>query len=152
MRAFGMDPSKLLATLSSQVRLRDASAQMSFRHQFAREFRDVTEALKPRTMLILIDDLDRCRPDNVLEILEAVNFLVSSGDCYIVIGMASDRVERCIGLGFKDVAEEMIDDPEGALSGGDGGKSRRAEFAQQYLEKLINIEVPVPTMRTEQSI
>ncbi len=152
MRAFGMDPSKLLATLSSQVRLRDASAQMSFRHQFAREFRDVTEALKPRTMLILIDDLDRCRPDNVLEILEAVNFLVSSGDCYIVIGMASDRVERCIGLGFKDVAEEMIDDPEGASSGGDGGKSRRARFARQYLEKLINIEVPVPTMRTEQSI
>jgi hypothetical protein len=103
-------------------------------------------------MLILIDDLDRCRPENVLEVLEAVNFLVSSGDCFVVMGMELDRVRRCVGLAFKDVAAELTDQEErettvetpALAAERDEGKRRRAVFAQQYLEKLINIEVPVP--------
>lgn len=150
LRAFGVNPANLMASLSSNFKLSEAKAQMGFRHDFAREFSEVTAALNPRTMLILIDDLDRCRPENVLEVLEAVNFLVSSGDCFVVMGLDLTRVERCVGLGFKDVAEELADEVK-AESSKDGGKSRRAEFARQYLEKLINIEVPVPKPQPEQS-
>ena len=151
--AFGVNPADLMATVSGRFKRRALEAKVGFRHEFAREFRDVTGALHPRTMLILIDDLDRCRPENVLEVLEAVNFLVSSGDCFVVMGMELDRVRRCVGLGFKDVAEELTDREERAETTAetttlaterDEGKRRRAVFAQQYLEKLINIEVPVP--------
>ena len=107
---FGVKPAALLASVSKNARIRHLKAQTGFRQRFATEFRDVTEALKPRTMLILIDDLDRCRPEQVLEILETVNFLVSSGDCFVIMGMALDRVKRCVGLGFKDVAEEFMDE------------------------------------------
>jgi hypothetical protein len=147
IKAFGVNPASLMASMSGSLRLRDLEAQTGFRHRFAAEFRDVTRALSPRDMLILIDDLDRCRPENVLEVLEAVNFLVSSGSCFVVIGMELDRVRRCVGLGFKDVADELLDDPESVRSQGpeaDAGRRRRARFAQQYLEKLINIEVPIP--------
>jgi photosystem II stability/assembly factor-like uncharacterized protein len=150
LRAFGVNPANLMASLSSSFKLSEVKAQMGFRHDFAREFSEVTAALNPRTMLILIDDLDRCRPENVLEVLEAVNFLVSSGDCFVVLGLDLHRVERCVGLGFRDVAEELVDDPTNEANN-DGGKTRRAEFARQYLEKLINIEVPVPQPRSEQS-
>lgn len=150
LRAFGVNPANLMASFSSNFKLSEVKAQMGFRHDFSREFSEVTAALNPRTMLILIDDLDRCRPENVLEVLEAVNFLVSSGDCYVVMGLDLTRVERCVGLGFKDVAEELIDDPE-EEGRKDEGKIRRAEFARQYLEKLINIEVPVPQPQPEQS-
>ncbi|MCG3157714.1 MAG: Ycf48-like protein [bacterium] len=150
LRAFGVNPANLMASLSSNFKLSEAKAQMGFRHDFAREFSEVTAALNPRTMLILIDDLDRCRPENVLEVLEAVNFLVSSGECYVVMGLDLTRVERCVGLGFKDVAEELIDDSE-EEDHKDEGKIRRTEFARQYLEKLINIEVPVPQPQPEQS-
>jgi photosystem II stability/assembly factor-like uncharacterized protein len=151
--AFGMDPANLLASVSGTARIRDLGAQAGFRQKFAAEFRDVTQALHPRTMLILIDDLDRCRPEKVLEVLEAINFLVSSGECYVVMGMALERVERCVGLGFKDIAEELVDDQRGnehqtALP---TGRQKRSEFARQYLEKLINIEVPVPTPTLAQS-
>ena len=78
--------------------------------KFAVEFNDVTRALGKRSLLIFIDDLDRCRPENVLETLEAVNFLTTSGECFVVIGMAREYVERCVGRAFKDIAEEMIDD------------------------------------------
>jgi len=156
LTAFRIDPARLLATVSGNFTIRDLRAQTGFRHRFAREFRDVTEALGThQRMVILIDDLDRCRPENVLEVLEAVNFLVSSGDCFVVLGMARDRVERCVGLGFRDVAEELIEeDPEAgqpSLTKEETGKRRRAEFARQYLEKLINIEVPVPVPSVDQS-
>lgn len=157
LRAFGIKPAKLAAGLSEHARVRDIEAQTGFRYRFAREFADVTRALSPRTLTVMIDDLDRCRPQNVLDVLEAVNFLVSSGECFVLLGIDRDRVERCVGYGFRDVAEEILDRdaaPGGAAAEGDAGdnaetpveagRRRRAAFARQYLEKLINIEVPVP--------
>ncbi|HEY6323063.1 MAG TPA: P-loop NTPase fold protein [Thermoanaerobaculia bacterium] len=152
-KAFGVNPARLLARRSTKVR--DLEALTGFRYRFAAEFSDVTAALNPRTMLILIDDLDRCRPEMVLEVLEAVNFLVTSGECFVVLGMARDRVLRCVGLGFKDVASELLDapaTPPAGLTEDDLARQRRLEFAQQYLEKLVNIEVPVPTPTDEQSL
>lgn len=154
LTAFGVDPATLLASVSDNAQVRDLGAQVSFRQKFAAEFREVTKALHPRTMLVLIDDLDRCRPDKVLEVLEAINFLVSSGECYVVMGMALERVERCVGLGFKDVAEELMDGQDtnaAATSVMEEGRKKRAAFARQYLEKLINIEVPVPTPTSGQA-
>ncbi|OOP56200.1 MAG: hypothetical protein AYP45_10410 [Candidatus Brocadia carolinensis] len=166
-KAFGVNPASLMTTMVGSTRMKDLEAQAGFRHTFAMEFQDVTRALNPRTMLILIDDLDRCKPENVLVILEAINFLVSSGDCFVVMGMDRDRVERCVGLGFKDVAEELIEDIEEKDksreedisniqntekgTNKDDGRRRRADFAVHYLEKLINIEVPIPKPTPDQS-
>jgi hypothetical protein len=136
--------------------MRGLEAQNSFRQKFALEFNDVTRALGSRSLLIFIDDLDRCRPDNVLETLEAVNFLTTSGECFVVIGMAREYVERCVGRAFKDFAEEMIDDlddlSDQSQTAEDLAKEKRIEFARQYLDKLINIEVPVPTAKQPQSL
>src|SRR6185369_8027128 len=120
-------------------------AQTSFRQKFANQFNDVTRALGKRSLLIFIDDLDRCRPENVLETLETVNFLTTSGECFVIIGMAREYVERCVSRAFNEVAQEMVDDMEGEGSNGEAiAKQRRIEFARQYLDKLVNIEVPVP--------
>ncbi len=155
LKGFGVNPANLLARDSGRAKVRDLENLTGFRHRFAAEFRDITAALNPRTMLILIDDLDRCRPEMVLEVLESVNFLVSSGDCFVVLGMARERVVRCVGLGFKDVASELLTtDPrpeEKDLPAEELARRRRIEFAQQYLEKLINIEVPVPSPTDAQS-
>ncbi|SHJ85516.1 Uncharacterized protein SAMN02745165_03356 [Malonomonas rubra DSM 5091] len=148
--AFGLDPKKLIPTIPGRLRIKNLNVELSFRQKFAREFKDVTTALQPRTMLILIDDLDRCQAEHVLEILETINYLVSSGKCYVVLGMARERVERCIGAAFKEIAEDMIDDTESDKVK-DNGRAKRVEFARQYLEKLINIEVPVPVATPGQS-
>lgn len=162
VRAFGLKPARLMASMSGRFRVRDFTAQAGFRYRFEREFHDVTEALDPFNLIILIDDLDRCRPENVLDVLEAVNFLVASGGCFVVMGLDLERVERCVGLGFKDVAEELLDEQVPESNGANGqrvaetesvaGRRRRAQYARQYLEKLINIEVPVPEPTAEQTI
>jgi hypothetical protein len=169
LQAFGVNPATLMAATSGNSGLKALQAQTGFRYQFAQEFKTVTEALGPRSMIIFIDDLDRCQPGQVVEVLEAVNFLVTSGDCFVVLGMARDRVERCVGLSFKDVAGELITinggsapvAPQGeAIRGGnanqqnaeDAAREKRAEFARQYLDKLINIEVPVPRLTADQTL
>ncbi|HEY0511798.1 MAG TPA: P-loop NTPase fold protein [Thermoanaerobaculia bacterium] len=155
LKGFGVNPASLLAKDSGSAKVKDLENLTGFRYRFAAEFRDITRALNPRTLLILIDDLDRCRPEMVLEVLESVNFLVSSGDCFVVMGMARERVVRCVGLSFKDVASELLVTTPGpadqGLSPGEIARRQRIEFAQQYLEKLINIEVPVPAPTDEQS-
>ncbi|GAA5174139.1 hypothetical protein GCM10025771_03090 [Niveibacterium umoris] len=158
MRAFGVDPAALAASISSRASVKDLGSQASFRQKFAEQFSEVTEALEPRTMLVLIDDLDRCKPEAVLEVMEAVNFLVSSGRVYVVLGMARARVEACVGLAFEKVAHELVEAESAKavieLPGEDkDARARRIrrEYAQQYLEKLINIEVPVPKLDPQRS-
>jgi hypothetical protein len=152
LTAFGANPAALLASVAKGNKLRDLDAQTSFRQRFAVEFRDFTNALgAKRPLVIFIDDLDRCLPENVREVLEAVNFLVTSGDCFIVLGIDREQVQRAIGLSFREVAEEAgpvqselqnrnITDAE--LK--EASRLKRAEFAQKYLQKLINLEVRVP--------
>lgn len=129
LRAFGVNPVKLLATASQAVRLRELEEKPGFRHRFAVNFQEVTRALRPLDLVIFIDDLDRCRPGNVMTILESVNFLVSSGECVVIMGMDAPRVIHSVAMELKGEA---------------GGEDPHA-FARRYLEKLINIDVHVPT-------
>ncbi len=152
LKAFGVNPARLLVT-PSQPGKSALEARPGLRQKFSKEFRDVNRALGPRRMVIFIDDLDRCRPENVLEVLEGVNFLVSSGDCFVVMGLAKEQVEACVGLAFEKIAEEIeemaVEQPENANLAENANleqkaKRRRIEYARQYLRKLINIEIPVP--------
>ncbi len=90
---------------------------------FRTEFCHLTQALDGR-LVLFIDDLDRCDCATVREVLELVNYLVSVGRCFVVLGMAMEHVACCI-------------EPKCKTQQSDG-------YAMQYLKKLVNIEVPVP--------
>jgi photosystem II stability/assembly factor-like uncharacterized protein len=136
LNAFGVSGTRIAAILSGSVRLADAGGQTGFRHRFARAFGEVTRALGRNRLVLFIDDLDRCRPDHVLSVLECINFLVTSGDCFIIAGMDRPRVEQFVAMRFKDESNAIGAD---------------SENAQLYLEKLINIEVPVPLAPSSRS-
>jgi photosystem II stability/assembly factor-like uncharacterized protein/Cdc6-like AAA superfamily ATPase len=144
LTVFGINPADLFATLSRRSKPQDFQNQTSFRHRFAQEFEEVTEALDKRSLLIFIDDLDRCQPETVVDMLEASNFLVSSGRVVIVMAMDRARVMRCVASRYKEHLDEdgvkTVDDIKTTAE-------KAQEFAQQYLEKIINIEVPVPLMQ-----
>lgn len=148
--ALPANPAKVVSALSRRASLGDFSDKLAFRQKFGEQFEDVCNALLTRRsagLVILIDDLDRCQPGDVLKVLEAVNYLVSAGPCVIVLGMDRRQIEYCVGLGFEKLVEGL---PEEELiyaadeTPDKSGKQRA--FARHYLEKLINIEVPVPTL------
>ena len=100
---------------------------------FRKEFCLLTQALDQR-LVLFIDDLDRCDCTTVREVLELVNYLTSVGKCFMVLGMAMEHVSPCI-----------------PPRNGEAGNNNHASYARQYLKKLINIEVPVPTLQMEKS-
>jgi hypothetical protein len=175
LKPFGVSPAVLAKSLASATKMRTLELQTGFRYRFAQDFKEVTQALSPERLVVFIDDLDRCKPEQVLEILESVNFLVESGECVVVLGMDRERVIGCVGIGFKDVAgilsesdapppppAEQAELAVAALriaraddAGGDPTsivpaapvKSQaqiQADYARQYLEKLINMEIAIP--------
>jgi photosystem II stability/assembly factor-like uncharacterized protein len=143
--AFGISPLNLFSLMRSHMRVKQFTEQLGFRHRFAEEFALVTQAVRPKTLLVIIDDLDRCTPENVVKVLEMVNFLVTSGKCFIVIGMDRQWVEGCVALHYEKVAEMLGGEfATGAARPGVDAKTLRLGFARRYLEKLINVEVPIP--------
>lgn len=126
-RVVGMRPKSL-----------DLRSMVGLREQFVNEFKDICKALEPTTLTIFIDDLDRCNEKRILDILESVNFLVSSGNCFIVMGMEKDPVEKAIASYYRRTHPSLNSDDLN-------------QQAKRYLEKMINIEVPVPETNPDQS-
>ena len=149
LKTFKINPAVLLTSTRSFLGGAGASdAKLGFRDAFAASFRDLTEALGRRRLTIFIDDLDRCRKDQVVEVLEAVNFLVSSGDCYVVLGISEQPVKNAIGLVFDDLAQASAALSDEETENGESAARKlaedRARFAERYLEKLINLKVAIP--------
>ncbi len=149
LKAFGADPSVLAVRTAANFRMKDASAQTGFRARYAEQFDEVTQAL-PYRLVIVIDDLDRCKPEAVLSVMEAVNFLVSSGRCFVVFGMSTARVEAALALAFEKIARELVELDASLPANATPEQRERAErerrrtYVRDYLEKLINLEITVP--------
>lgn len=144
-----INPAVLLGTTHQHMSLKSASDQIDFRERFAQQFGEVTQAL-PYKLVVIIDDLDRCRPAAVIEVMETVNYLTSAGECFVLFGMAKERVIAALGLAFKDIAAELVQMERGT-PGTDASASdeerelaKRRAYAADYLQKLVNIEIKVP--------
>jgi photosystem II stability/assembly factor-like uncharacterized protein len=141
--AFGLSPLGLVTLFRGLIPVKRFEERLGFRQQFADEFALITRATRKTPLTIIIDDLDRCSPENVVKTLETVNFLVSSGDCFVLLGMDRQWVEGCISLHYEKVADVIGEDlvEAGKMK---NPKEMRIAFARRYLEKLVNIEVPIP--------
>lgn len=158
VRGFGISPEKLV---SVDHRNRNQKGyDPGARARFADEFNDVTTALGSNKMVIFIDDLDRCSQDNLIDILENINFISSSGDCYLLLGMAPKYVEACVANAYEKLAQNIAEKERferSRLANGEeinaisNKEKHKFDFARQYLEKMINIAVSIPSM-SENSI
>jgi KAP-like P-loop domain-containing protein len=150
-RAFGINPAKLTDNLRDAATIKDVKPDPGVRPRFAREFGDLCKAWSwgGRRVIIFIDDLDRCRPESVVTVLESINFLTTAGDCIIVLGMAQEQVTHCVGLGFKDLALA-----EAAYQGSGNTDQEKAaaryKYGELYIRKLVNIVAQLPKTTAEQ--
>jgi hypothetical protein len=135
-RGLNLNPSELMSTLRRNARPADFTAQLGFRYRFAQEFAVAARALRSGTnpgLVIFVDDLDRCSPANAVEVLEALNFLVTAGPCFIFLGIDEPRVEDILAAQLAQKKPTDIDDDD-------------RERARQYLKKLIQLKVTVPPL------
>ena len=165
LKAFPITPANLIReslTSGKFPRFRD---QLSFRHHFGCAFKEVCSAFDDRRLVIIIDDLDRCRPEQVVVILEAVNFLTTNGNCFVLLGIDESQVTCAVGLHYRDIANEMASERQQDQNRDNGGRNDggarenvvngtsefgnyggRRTYASHYLEKLVNLKIKVPVV------
>jgi hypothetical protein len=96
-------------------------------------------AFRPIDRIVLyIDDLDRCGPAQVVEVLQAVHLLLALDLFVVVIGVDPRWLLRSLASHY----DEILD--TGPATVGDG--VRWHVTPEDYLEKIINIPIALPGM------
>jgi hypothetical protein len=108
-----------------------------------RRFREEFEKMLAKTgisvLVVLIDDLDRCLPERLIETLEAIKLFVSAPRTAFVIGADPRIVRHAISTRY--VKRQL------EYSGNTGDVRREEEgFVQDYLEKLIQVPYQLPRL------
>lgn len=104
---------------------------------FRAEFHELmaSEALGHiQAVAVLVDDLDRCLPETVIETLEAIRLFLAVPKMSFVIAADEDRVADAIRTRFGDtgVAAESSREDE--------------EPAKLYLHKIVQTTIPLPAL------
>lgn len=92
--------------------------------EFINEFENIFTGLvdrhaKDKKIVIFIDDLDRCLPDNAIKVLEAIKLFLSVPKCVFILGIENNIIQEGIkhrygsdiGLSGKDYLEKIIQLP-----------------------------------------
>lgn len=95
---------------------------------FRTEFAKFLEQTDVKTLVVLIDDLDRCMPDTIIETLEAIKLFLFVPRTAFVIGADERLVRYAVRRRFPELPGE------------------KAEVGQDYLEKLVQYPVRVPPL------
>jgi hypothetical protein len=90
-----------------------------------------------RPIIVFIDDLDRCQPQYVVNLLEGIHTVLSHGRVFYLV--AGDRrwISRCFEVGYPDFRNL---DTSGRLIG------------YKFLEKTFQLVLPVPHMTPEDRV
>jgi hypothetical protein len=87
-----------------------------------------SEGEEPMRIILYIDDLDRCRPDRVVEVLEAVHLLLAFPLFVVVVGVDPRWLRRCLQAHYPELLGEVSDKA-----------TLRTSTPQDYLEKIFQI-------------
>jgi hypothetical protein len=119
------DVDELWAALGSSVA---DNSLFDFINRFESEFaRLVDDYVGDGYLVVFIDDLDRCLPENAIEVMEALKLYLDRANCVFVLGVEPSIIEAAISLRY--------------------GKNANLS-ATRYLEKIVQIPVIVPRVRT----
>jgi hypothetical protein len=105
--------------------------------KFREEFADMLAKTEIHSLVILIDDLDRCLPERIIETLEAIKLFVAVEKTAFVIGADPRIVRHAIATRY--VKQQIGPD---AINGPD----EQYDLVKDYLEKLIQIPYHLPRL------
>jgi predicted KAP-like P-loop ATPase len=89
---------------------------------FRTEFGEVLKGLN-RTLVVFIDNLDRCLPKNAIETLEAARLFLFMPKTAFIVAADEDMIRHAVGQHFSNPSQRHVTD---------------------YLDKLIQVPVRVP--------
>jgi predicted ATPase len=119
--------------LKGLVRSSKLRERVSVLDQFKTDFDDMIVSLVGREgrLVIFVDDLDRCQPDRIVQVLDAIKLFLDTPRCVYLVGLDRDIVEQAIKVKFKEYRQPEIE-------------------AREYLEKIIGLPFDLPPLSGDQ--
>ncbi|GAA1249439.1 hypothetical protein GCM10009665_45270 [Kitasatospora nipponensis] len=101
-------------------------------------------------IVVYIDDLDRCPPARVVEMLEAVHLLLAVDLFVVVVAIDPRWLLRSIAAHYRDILHNPAADAPGAFDGSVDPDDEELWHSTpaQYLEKIFQVVLTLPTLDT----
>lgn len=96
--------------------------------QFRDEFKQLLKDSKVENVVVFIDELDRCNPDTVLDVFEAMRLFLFVDGMSFVIGADQRLIQYAIKTKYKEVPGNNLD------------------IGKEYLEKVIQYPITIPQL------
>jgi hypothetical protein len=114
----------------------DYDGKLGYLHQVEEDMREALDLLTPddRPTVIFIDDLDRCSPAKIGQVLEAINLFLSGEypNCIFVLGIDDEVVAAAMEIVHSDVIARL--------------ERRRSEMGWRFMDKFIQLSFPMPRL------
>ncbi len=96
--------------------------------EFQKQFDKLLEQSKISRLVVFIDELDRCRPDTIIDTLEAIKLFLFTGKTAFIIGVDQRHIEYAIRTRFPNRPGQDFD------------------IGKEYLEKMIQYSIKIPLL------
>ncbi|MGN0813069.1 MAG: P-loop NTPase fold protein [Candidatus Coproplasma sp.] len=100
--------------------------------EFQNNFEKLLKESKISRLVVFIDELDRCRPDTILDTLEAIKLFLFTGKTAFVLGADERHISYAVKSKFKDIEGQEID------------------IGKEYLEKLVQYPIKIPRLDSKE--
>lgn len=113
--------------------LKDNEAQSVVNNvrKFKEEFASTLSDEKINNVIVLIDDLDRCQPDSIIEMLEAIKLFLSVPKMTFIIAADENVIQYAIRKKYPPVGNYAVN------------------LDKEYIEKIIQLPIYIPELSTK---
>jgi hypothetical protein len=106
--------------------------------------RDADDSLQ--RIVFYIDDLDRCRAEQVVRVLEAVHLLLAFDRFVVVVGVDTRWLETSLMSFYDEQLRANRDD----LNGQDSAAPDPRATVRDYVEKIFQVPIQIPRLTTDE--
>lgn len=118
---------KIGADLGAFRRRRAHRSQTALLDDFTAEFQGVLKVVYPRKpLVVIIDDLDRCLPEQTLQIIETVKLFLDEPGCVFLLAVDREVIEHAIRVKYKDLPSA-------------------GELGETFFEKIVQLPYSLPS-------
>jgi len=125
-------------SLREYIKVPDYSEKLGFIHQAEEDIKTVYDTFDQgkgqKTIVIFIDDLDRCSPTKIAAVFEGINLFLASGfiPCFFIIGMDAEMVAAALNEAHSDVIKNLPSYASGMSVG------------SRYMDKFVQLPFVIP--------
>jgi Cdc6-like AAA superfamily ATPase len=93
-------------------------------------------ATELRPLVVFVDDLDRCSPSTVAQVIEAINLFLAGEfpNCVFVLAVEPAVVAAHVEVAYKDLVKGLGSQPHGG----------RSSLGWRFLEKIVQLPLSLP--------